>query len=331
MAGNAAFGFQGFDSSSQPYAGVGTEQVDSLGNISAFEDVDDFGTVFNNVPFTGHVTSAIDSNGRDTTLLNGQHFTSNIATYVVSANEALFIQIDSGGPLVRGTILRQSGSFNNGTMNGHSVTRAAGQSGHGGSNVFVGLITADGHGKVTIKVDQNKDGVLGQSTSVGTYSVASNSRTVINFTDGSTQYAYLVGPNEGFAISNGAGASLGFFEPQSAGPFTNASFSGESLGGTLPAGISSINTFVESFLSDGNGNILDTYDRSGSGGTNLNQMANLMYSVDSTGRMVVMSGPNTIGIGYIVLPTRMVLIDGTNGDQNAWAEVYEQSSASRDH
>jgi hypothetical protein len=331
LVGGWALGIQGFDPSGNPRAIAGTYQEDSQGNIAGVEDINDSGTLLNDEPFTGNPVGSIDPTyGRATSqiLLNGKTYTN--AVYVVSAGEKLLVAIDAGGALQTGNNLRQSGSFNNGTMNGHSITRAAGQSGQGGSNVFVGLVTADGNGNVTAKLDQNKNGVVGQSTSIGTYSVASNSRTVINFTDGSTQYAYLVGPNEGFAVSTGGGASLGFFEPQSAGPFTNASFSGEFLGGTLPAGISSVNTFIESFLSDANGNIFDTYDESGPNGTNLNQQVAFTYSVDSTGRMLVMSGANTIGIGYIVSPTKMFLIDGTNGDQNAWAEVFQQSSASRD-
>ena len=142
--------------------------------------------------------------------------------------------------------------------------------------------------------------------------------------------AILVGPNQGFAINTGGGDSLSFFEPQSGGPFTNASFSGEVLGGTLPAGTSSVDTFVEVALSDGNGNVAANYDESGSNGTNLNQPFNATYSVDSTGRMVVSQNGNVVRIAYIVSPTRIFVIDADpNRDQNAWAEVYEQSSASR--
>ena len=125
---------------------------------------------------------SIDSFGRVVSqiLINGH--TSHNALYDVSANEGLFIEIDSGGSLQTGTILRQSGTLNNGTLNGLSIMRAAGETGGGASNVLVGLVTADGNGNVTIQEDQNKNGAVWQQTSIGTYSpVAPNSKTVIKF------------------------------------------------------------------------------------------------------------------------------------------------------
>jgi hypothetical protein len=64
LAGNWAFGLQGFDSSLHPLAADGTYQEDSSGNYSGIEDINDFGTHSQATLTDGQCTSDIDSNGR---------------------------------------------------------------------------------------------------------------------------------------------------------------------------------------------------------------------------------------------------------------------------
>jgi hypothetical protein len=125
LAGNWAFGLQGQDLLGDPLAADGSYAQNSSGGITnGSEDINDYGT-HNQVSFTGQSTTGIDANGRATLQLtvDGEHI--NEVTYVISANEVIFLDIDTGGNLYLADGLRQSGTMNNGILNGEGVGPAA--------------------------------------------------------------------------------------------------------------------------------------------------------------------------------------------------------------
>ena len=331
-AGNWAFGLQGFDSSSHPLAADGTFQEDSSGNYSGVEDVNDFGTHLQATLTDGHHTSDIDSNGRVTSQVQVSGVgTVNHAVYVISAHQLVSIRIDPGGSLYVENVLRQSGTFNNGTLNGSSVGRGSRQAGANGpspvSQAFVLLIQTDGNGNINFTEDLNSGGTVTQgATDSGTYMVSSNSRTTFSLTQGGTIICYLITSNEGFCINtsstghNAAGAEVIYFEPQAAGPFSNAYLSGEYLGGSLPQYVSTTDSTIAAYFFDGMGNESLIYSKSGPDGILQNQTLSGTYSVDSTGGITLTFGGSAFTYGYVVGPGQFFLIS-TNDDPRTIVEV----------
>jgi hypothetical protein len=314
LAGNWVFALQGFDTSNHPLAAAGMYQEDSSGNYSGNEDINDFGTDIQATLTDGHPTSSIDSYGRVTSQVQISGVgTINHAVYVVSANEEISIRTDSGGSLYVDNAGRQSGTMNLHILDGNSVgwgSRQANAKNSPESQAVVLLLSFDGNGNVTETQYTNANGALGHSTSMTTYTVASNGRTLIN--PGSSQVVcYVLQQNAGFCINSGAGsagAGVAYFEPQGAGPFGNASLSGEYLGGSLPQYVPSTDSTINSLFVDGIGNGSFITSQSGPDGTTQNQPGNGTYTVDSTGLITFSGGGSVIAYGYVIGPGKFVII-----------------------
>jgi hypothetical protein len=335
-AGNWAFGLQGFDSSGKPLAGDGTYQEDSSGNFSGFEDINDFGTIFPDETLSdGHATSGIDSNGRVTTQvhISGGVGTVNLVHYLVSPNELVGIRIDSGGPLFVENNLRQTRQqWGIGSLNGNAVGRGSREhnadTDNPDSQAIVLQLESGGNGNVSFAEDiYTVAGGLQQGTLTGTYTVASNSRTVITLSNGSTVTCYLLASNQGFCINTGgsghdvAGAEVVYFEPQSAPPFSDASFSGEYLGGSLPQYLPSTLDQIDSNVSSGAATFSSTYTWSGPSGTQ-NQTLTGTYNVTpATGAITIYVGGNPIYAGFIVSPTKVEYVTASGPNPLTLIEV----------
>jgi len=340
LAGNWAFGIQGFDSSLHPLAGDGAYQQDSSGNFSGNEDINDFGTHNQRTLTSGHPTSGIDSHGRVTTQVQISGIgTVNHAEYVISANELVSIRIDSGGPMFLQNSLRQSGTFNQGTLIGNAIGRGSRQAKadtHPQSEALVVQVTTDGKQNITFVEDINSGGTVGQELQSGTYAVASNSRTVFTLPSGASIVCYLIAINEGYCINataasgkNVDGAEVIYFEPQAAGPFSNASFSGEYLGGSLPQYVSSTFSQIDSNVSSGAATFTSTYTQSGPNGTQENQVLTGTYDVDATtGAITISVGGNPIYAGFLVSPKKVEYVTAASGS-NPLVLIEVTSSAPR--
>ncbi len=310
LAGNWAFGFQGFDSASEPISGNGTYQEDSGGNLTnGNEDINDFGTHTQNT-FTGNVTSnpPVDANGRVTMQYQVAGVgTLNLAVYVISAGEVVGIEIDSGGTLYVTNVLKQTGRpFNNGSLQGNAIGGESRQTYNDQtlvSEASVSLLSSDGNGNYSLTQDTNRGGTVAMGMNSGTYSVASNGRTTAMDSGGGDggEVCYLVQQNEGFCIeaSSGNPGSL-FFQPQATGQqFGTGYLNGEYLGGSLPQYVSGPDSTIDTASFDGAGNTSFIYDTSGPDGVFLNQTASGTYTVDSTGAVTI-SLDNEMLYGYIV-------------------------------
>ena len=180
----------------------------------------------------------------------------------------------------------------------------------------VDLLTSDGQGNLTLTQDRNRGGTVttGQMAT-GTYMVASNGRTTASTGHGSGSGAvcYVVQQNEAFCIETSSSyPGITFFEPQSGGPFSNASLSGEYLGGSLPQHVSTNFDTVNSQYYDGAGNFDEVYTKSGPGGTQQNLPTSGPYTVDSTGAITVSSNGSAIFHGYVVGPGKFEAITTDN-------------------
>lgn len=340
LAGNWTFGLQGFDPSGNPTSSDGNYSESSTGVFSnGAEDINDFGQ-HSQVSFTGSISGTVDSNGRSTAQVHIGSQTFNYAAYVISANEVALVEIDTGGSITITDSLRQSGNMNNSILDGNAVGRGsrihnAGQ-GNANSQAIVLFIHSDGNGNIGISIDANTGGTFSQSQESGTYSVASNGRAALNLPGGAVIVCYMVAGNQGFCINAIAGAGdvkgaqVLYFEPQSAGPFSDSSYLGEYLGGSLPQYLSGDVSQIDSSLSSGTGSYSSTYSQSGPSGTNRNQTILGSYSVDATtGAITITSNGNPLYAGYLVSGTKVDLV--TSGSGSAPLALVESTSAAPHH
>lgn len=328
ITGDYAEGLVGVDSAGKRLAVAGVFHADGAGNISnGLLDGDDNGALLTSATFSGTYAAANNGRGTATITITGQG-TSNYSFYVVSATELLLMQIDSvsaGNSLQSGTILQQTGagSFTNASLNGACVLQIGSLASSGTTpRADAGLVTPNGAGNFTFSFDENTGGTLSVQSGNGTYAVASNGRVPLSVTSGSAPVLYLVKQNEGFIVGTGSSVESGFFQKQSAGPFSTASFSGTyAAGGTMPVHPSVPNSVAEFVAASGN--YTATLDNSNTGGLQQNQMLSGTYAVDSTGRITstTTGQAGTTGIFYVVSPTKIV---GFVTDSGAQQLIVEQ-------
>jgi large repetitive protein len=129
---------------------------------------------------------------------------------------------------------------------------------------------------------------------------------------------YLVAPNQGYFLETSY-AGLGHFEPQTGAPFSNASFNGTYVIGTIPASsLASINSSGYT-TADGAGHATYTLDENlGVGTLNVLQLGvtgTTTYSLSdnnanvtpaTAGRYLLGDGTTVI---YAISPGRFVLVD----------------------
>lgn len=219
-------------------------------------------------------------------------------------------QIDSQNPLSLGSVLKQSGPFNNGSLNGLSVLYY--QDIHHGDGLDQSgalLIGFDGNGNANgIAADEDLAGVITQKTPFqGTYTVAANG--AINLGAGNPA-GFLVGHNLGFFVGTGSNSIFGTIEPQSGAPFSNASIAGTYAAGTLPP-LDYVNASNEVDVGPANGlgtlTLNGDYSQSDGIGQSLGTI--VTYSIASNGRgTAVAQGAPAPSVVYVISPTKFVVL-----------------------
>ena len=259
--------------------------------------------------------------------------TFNDSIYVVSAGEFLFMNIGASSlhnPLFAGSALQQSGGpFTTSSLNGNSVFYSSGLCGGCGPsgapvapNLSVGVFSVTTAGSFSATEDVNKSGKLATATLAGTYTVDANGRVVVTEvtpTAGILSFAYLVGPNQGFVMSPTGAVEFGFLEPQSGGPFTNASLSGAFSFGTTTQVDQNVSDTSGIATFDGVGAASGTSDTASLGSTpatpNLSagQAFSQTYSVTNgtgtPGRGTIAQNGAVGQLFYIISPSKVILMD----------------------
>ena len=320
ISGNFATGMRGAGSTGLPYALAGSFTANGLGAISAGAlDTKGAGLVAANTAFTGTYTVA--ANGRGTSTLTVGTSVINQAFYVISANELLMISTDPLSvttAIYGGSVLKQAaGPFTNASLNGNSVLAVEGFDSTGVSQavtIQVGVITSTGTGTFTISADGNKGGVLSPISQSGIYSVAANGRTPIADKD-HAWVIYLVGPNQGFVVDTNPSATAGMLQPQSIGPFTGASLSGNFIFGDGPPAAKTSTLQSGVATADGIANIASTIDQNKAGVLTGGMALPDTYTVAANGRVVLSASKQ---IMYIISPSKAVVVnsDPTNTSPN---------------
>jgi large repetitive protein len=313
IVNNYAFSLRGTDSASNPIAVVGSFNADSKGNITGFSaDENDNGAVMKVSAFTG--TYALnDLRGTMQFTWNGNAY--NYVFYPVSPGELYLISIDTVAtnvPLLSGVVEQQTGTFSASSLNAAGVLKMNGLamlSGTLSPDVTLGLATGNGAGNLAVSYDEYKGQLLSPQSFPGTYTVtAANGRVQLSAA-GTPAILYMLNANTAFVLGGDASASSGILEPRSGTSFTNASFKGNYLGGSIPLESSAAINEVDLAVPDGNGNIALTYNNSGPKGLATNQTTGT-YTTGSNGRTVVTAADGTTRIFYVVSPNEAALLSG---------------------
>jgi len=310
LTGPFAFGSHGVDSGLNPFASAGVFTLNGSSNVSNGEiDFDDNGMALNTT-FTGTLGAVNTTTGRGTMTLNIQGGgTVHMAFYVVSANRVLLMVTDpiQSNSLFTGSAASQTGPFTIASLSGNSILEAPGIEYSNMSNspaISIGLVTSSGTGSATAVLDSNAGGVISQKTiSDGTYSVDMNGRVTLSNFGKHPPVIYLTNTNHGYLVGTDAPAVAGFMEPQTGSNFTNASFSGNYLGGSVAPVANQADADLAA--ADGNGNLsittYSTYDLS-------QEMYSGTYAVSPSGRTIVYNNNIQVAIGYVVSPTKFVIM-----------------------
>ncbi|MGB7848290.1 MAG: hypothetical protein WBL63_21945 [Candidatus Acidiferrum sp.] len=345
--GNYAFGLAGLDSNNARSAIVGRLTADGVGTFS--NGAADANSSGGSNPVT--VTAANYSVSDTTTgrgrmglaLTNGTvqqnlHF----VFYIVNAGKLFAMGSDAvagSTPLLNGSVLRQqipANGFTNASFAGDSVIYLTGLSvctkGSGAApNVFLGLLTADGNGALTMTYDQNCGGSsTSSSAQVGTYNVASDGRTSI-LAGGAPGVLYLTGSNSAFILGSDSSVLFGFAESQSASSFTNAQLSGAYAGLASTPITFGVTSFSGEFSADGaspTGNITGSEDICVPAGPMSGMAFKATYSVTSSpangrGTMTVKSGPGGNAVVYLISNSRFVA--ASMADANPAVMIFDQA------
>jgi hypothetical protein len=325
IVNNYAFSLSGVDSSQNPIAVVGSFSADSKGNITGYSaDENDSGAMTNVGAFTG--TYAVNTiRGTMQFMWNGNTY--HYSFYPVTPNELFLISLDTVAaniPLLSGVVEQQTGTFSAASLKGAGVLELNGLASLSGTfapDVTLGLATGNGAGNITVAYDEYKGQLLSPQSYTGTYAVTAASGRVALSSSGTPAVIYLLDTDEAFVLGGDASASSGLLEPQSGTSFSNSSFKGNYLGGSLPLDSPAVMNEVDLAIPDGNGNIALTYNNSGPKGLATNQSTTGTYSMGSNGRAVVTAADGTTRIFYVVSPTEAILL---SGEGNGYLGSLEQ-------
>src|SRR6266404_1164024 len=273
-------------------------------------DANSAGTLINKASMTGTYSVAASGRGTAALAITGVINPVNVSFYVVSRKKLFAMQTDARSATVKGvlsgTIKEQTGGpFHVSSFSGNAVVALQGVSGTD-TSVLVGQATANGAGSLNGVTDQNDAGVIVLNrTFSGTYTVDADGlgRGTLTITgDSKVQTIYFEKPNKVFIMDTNTGAQFGVAEAQAAGPFSNASVSGNYFFG---GAVSSVSGSCGVLTANGAG--------STSGGGCSNFGLSSTYSVAANGRVtqtIDINGFDSVpSIFYLISPSDLVAID----------------------
>ena len=329
LTGYWAFGLAGTGSSGERFVEIGQFSVAS-GNLTAGSCNINDGGVFSSCTFTGTVSSVDPLTGRAVATIESSNGGIREAIYVVSLYELVLEQIGSvllepdssgsgrtltsgaGSPLLVGSALEQTGSYSNASLNSTVVLYTQDIEAQDGlDESSAAIISFDGNGNFTVTaMDDDLSGTITQDqSSQGTYSVEGNGGVTMNCGTGNCPVGFLVNPNKGFFLGTGANSIFGIMEPQTGGPFSNASLAGSYAGGSLvPLDYANAGNEVDLGSADGVGTL--TLDGDSSSSAGLDQWSGniVNYNITANGRGTGQNQGGTPAVVYMISPTRWLVL-----------------------
>jgi len=259
----------------------------------------------------------LDASGRGTGVLTVEAISSFVTFYMVSSSKLLVVNADSG-PFTSGEWDQQSvpsggAGFAQAALNGNMVFYLNGGSAQEDATaVSMETANADANGSITITFYENQAGAMQMSgTYTCVYDVEQSGRATLG---SSTQSCgvdppvlYLMGQNTGFIMGASPGVDTGFFEPQAAGPFNNASLAGTFFAGMDEVANPSALAELDLLAPNGAGSMAGTTDL----GSTCAQDAGspfpaTVYAVNSDGTFSLSSSGGAIA-GIIISGSKFVM------------------------
>jgi hypothetical protein len=301
-------------------------------------DISDNGSAQTFTSFNGGYTMA--SNGRGTLTLNVLGFGNgvlNFAVYVVSAQELILVSIDQlspFNPIFAGLGEQQTGSpFLLSSFQGFSVFNLAGFNSIG--EAFVGRMSFDGLGNVTVQFDENKAGVITIAGGfTGTYALAPSGRGTLTLTNNATHSIttwmfYAIAPNRAFLMDSPFLIGIGEMKKQLVSlPFNNADLVGDFAQGSGEA--PSINADVLAGVSVFDGTaITGAQDLSQTSGLTPDQTLGGIYQVSfvsNNGRGIILltSPASSTWALWLISSSEFVALDVDGGNLEPTVLFFEQ-------
>ena len=278
-------------------------------------------------------TYSIASNGRGTLSFTPPGFsTIHAILYVLYANQFFLMSSDAQSAtstLFIGDAQLQTGApYTTSSLGASSTLFASGQTTPGAGStgeVMAGIFTPDGNGNYSFSGDQNSGGTASTESATGTYIVASNGRTLVT-NKGATSpvlLLYLVSPNKGFILFTNSQVMSGFAEPQSGGPYTNASLTGTYSFATTEPEISGI-ALISGVAVYTSPTAAVTFDYNNSGFLSLDNQTSSSYTVSSIGRVLTPASGTTQKVSYIIFSGKVITIDYSPSVTNPTVVIMEQ-------
>jgi len=331
IAGPFAFVFNGWNGPGPREAVGGTVTADGAGAFSGglLDDNVFRGSLITEVPWTG-TYDAPSSRGRSVltaSVLTGSN--GNAVMYVVNTGQliAMISDSSSGGRVLSGNLLAQTGPFDLTSLMGNCVTYQTAnydQPGYEGLTfAALSLFIADGQGGLSGMVDLNAGGNIGHPSVEYTYAVDGNGQTSI-YTAPSTVAGkwYLTGPNTGLMLGFDAGVSVGMILPQAVvGPFTPASISGNYFASQAPGAAFGSTDISGVATSVGNGTVATTMDTNYVGAVLTGQTSSGTYVFSPNGRAIDDTGRKAI---YVVDPDSFLMLDTNPASFYPVIQIFER-------
>lgn len=261
------------------------------------------------------------------------------AFYVVSASESFFISTSPRSdsvPLLSGPMLKQTDRpFTASSLAGPLVFNATGLTA-AGSDVTIGRLDASASsGTIAGNLDHNGAGVISANVAfAGEYVVAADGRGALTMRDGATttRYAlYMVSRNSAFLLqSESIETASGWIEPQSGAPFSNTSFLGNYVVGTItPAECGCTSTSGVVTLNGADGTFLGARDKSKPDGLIPRDLWAGTFDVppgtSGRGFLTTVLPSSESSVLYAVSPNKVLLINADSGFSESAVTVLENT------
>jgi len=235
---------------------------------------------------------------------------------VASDNDAVMEISDpfqTSGILLAGTVQQQTGPFNNGSLNGLMVGNwQSVNPGDGHDESEIALFSCDGNGNFNNLVeDYNDAGTITEKPPFQiTYSVAANGALSFPTQGNNVPAGFLISQNRAFWISTGENPNFGWFEPQTGGPFSNASLAGSYAGGSLaPLDYANGENDAAVGTADGAGTLIVNLDDSDPSGLGQDLGFLVTYSIAANGRGTAQAqGDQSASVVYMISPTKFLIM-----------------------
>ena len=320
LTGSYAFRTVGWDPSSLGGRDVCVGALSASGNaFNALEqDCNDAWTLStSSAPDLAGAYTTFDANGRGTAIiaLGDSNFSTTL--YMVSSSQLLVVNADPG-PFASGEWDQQSvpaggAGFTQASLDGNMVLYLSGLSlGGTATTVSIETATADGSSSIAITFYEDRAGTMQVSaTDICTYTVEPNSRVTLGSATQSCgsnpPVFYLAGLNTGFVVDTAPGVDMGSFEPQSAGPFNNASLAGGFFGGMAEAVMQTELAEVDPVTPDGSAGMTGTADMTSMSAQDAGScFLAATYTVNSDGTFSVSNSDSAVA-GIIISSSKFVM------------------------